>query len=264
MHRSEPIAKPGEGREDRMLWPAGKMQKRLAPGIHGSDRRGWYRRKDRRRRMAKKARSKKALKKAVAEAAPIRRKLKIDSGRPAEVLSSKVSYEGPLFRVQTDVIREPNGKEVTRDVIRHGGSAVILAIDRSKSKKDPLVLMERQFRHAAQQYLYELPAGKMDPGESHLEAAKRELLEETGYQARKWNQLVKYYASPGFLGEWHEVFLAEDLTPGMAQPEEDESIELQFVPLSRLLRLIDKGQIQDGKTMISVMYYVRSQGRRKK
>ncbi|HZZ41280.1 MAG TPA: NUDIX hydrolase [Acidobacteriaceae bacterium] len=214
--------------------------------------------------MAKKARSKKSLKKAVADAAPVKRKLKIDPGGPAKVLSSKVSYDGPLFRVQTDVIREPNGKEVTRDVIRHGGSAVILAVDRSKSKKDPLVLLERQFRHAAQQYLYELPAGKMDPGESHLEAAKRELLEETGYQARKWTKLVKYFASPGFLGEWHQVFLAEDLIPGQAQPEDDESIELQFVPLSRLLRLIDKGEIQDGKTVISAMYYVRSQGHRKK
>jgi ADP-ribose pyrophosphatase len=214
--------------------------------------------------MAKKAISKKSLKKAVADAAPVRRKLKIDAGGPAKVLSSKVSYEGPLFRVQTDRIREPNGKEVTRDVIRHGGSAVILAIDRSRNKKDPLVLLERQFRHAAQQYLYELPAGKMDPGESHLDAAKRELLEETGYQAHKWTKLVKYFASPGFLGEWHQVFLAEDLIAGQAQPEDDESIELQFVPLSRMLRLIDKGEIQDGKTVISVMYYVRSQGRRKK
>lgn len=213
--------------------------------------------------MARKQRGKKALKKAVADAAPVKRKLKIDAGGPAKVLSSKVSYVGPLFRVQTDVIREPNGKEVTRDVIRHGGSVVILAIDRS-NKKDPLVLLERQFRHAAQQYLYELPAGKMDPGEAHLDAAKRELLEETGYQARKWTKLVKYFASPGFLGEWHQVFLAEDLVAGQAQPEDDESIELQFVPLSRMLRLIDKGQIQDGKTMISIMYYVRSQERRKK
>lgn len=214
--------------------------------------------------MAKKAESKRTLKKASADAVPIKRKLKIDAGGPAKVLSSKMSYEGPLFRVQTDRIREPNGKEVTRDVIRHGGSAVILAIDGSKSKKDPLVLVERQFRHAAQQFLYELPAGKMDPGESHLDAAKRELIEETGYQARKWTKLVKYFASPGFLGEWHQVFLAEDLVAGEAQPEEDESIELQFVPLSRLLRLIEKGQIQDGKTIISAMYYVRSRGRRKK
>lgn len=214
--------------------------------------------------MAKKAISKKALTNAVVEAAPVKRKLKIDSGKPAEVLASNIAYEGPLFRVQTDVIREPNGKEVTRDVIRHGGSAVIFAIDSSKSRKDPLVLLERQFRHAAQQFMYEVPAGKMDPGEDHLTAAKRELLEETGYQARQWTRLVKYFASPGFLGEWHEVFLAEDLRPGLAQPEEDESIELQFVPLSRLLRLIDKGRILDGKTIISALYYVRSLRRKKK
>lgn len=214
--------------------------------------------------MAKKKISKKALKKAVVDTVPVKRKLKIDAGKPAQVLASKVAYDGPLFRVQTDSIREPNGKQVTRDVIRHGGSAVILAIDSSRNRKDPLVLLERQFRHAAQQYLYEVPAGKMDPGEDHLAAAKRELLEETGYQAGKWTKLVKYFASPGFLGEWMQVFLAEDLKPGLAQPEEDESIELQFVPLSRLLRLIEKGQILDGKTMISVMYYVRSLRGKKK
>lgn len=205
--------------------------------------------------MAKKNR--KSVKKKDPHAVPVKRKLKIDAGGPAEVLSSTVAYEGPLFRVVSEQVREPNGKEAQRDVVRHNGSAVILALDTSKSKKDPLVLIERQFRHAAQQYLYEVPAGKMDEGEDHLDAAKRELLEETGYQAQKWTKLVKYFASPGFLGEWMQVFLAEGLTPGEAKPEEDESIELQFVPLSDLLRLIDAGKIRDGKTLISVMYYSR-------
>lgn len=207
--------------------------------------------------------NKKAAKKDQ-NAVPVRRKLKIDAGKPAEVRSSKVSYEGPLFRVLSEQIREPNGKEVQRDVIRHNGSVVILALDRSKRKKDPLVLIERQFRHAAQQFLYEVPAGKMEAGEDHLEAAKRELLEETGYQAKKWTKLVKYFASPGFLGEWMQVFLAEDLTPGQAQPEEDESFELQFVPVSELLRLIDAGKIRDGKTLISVLHYARMNARRRK
>lgn len=188
---------------------------------------------------------------------PVRKKLRIDAGRPATALSSKVAYEGPLFRVVTDEIREPNGNKVRRDIIRHNGSVVVLAIERGKSKKDPLVLIERQFRHAAQQYLYEVPAGTMDPGEEHLQAAKRELLEETGYQAKKWTHLTKYFASPGFLGEWMQVFLAEDLTAGKAQPEEDESLELQFVPLSELLRLIEAGKILDGKTIISVLLYAR-------
>ena len=190
----------------------------------------------------------------------VKKKLRIDPGRPARVLTSKVSYEGPLFRVLSEDIEEPNGKKVFRDVIRHNGSVVILAVDRSKSKKNPLVLIERQYRHAAQQFLYEVPAGKMEDGEDHLEAAKRELLEETGYQAKKWTKLARYFASPGFLGEWMQVFLAEDLTPGEAHPEEDESFELQFVPLSELLRLIDAGKVLDGKTLISVLWYARLKG----
>ena len=183
------------------------------------------------------------------------KKLKVDSGDPGKVLSSRVSYEGPLFRVLTDRLRELTGKEVTRDIIRHNGSVVILALEKSKSKKDPLVLIERQFRHAAQQYLYEVPAGTIDAGEDPLAAAQRELLEETGYQAKKWTQLLKYFASPGFLGEWMQIFLAEGLTPGPAAPEEDESLELQFVPLSELLRLIGAGKIRDGKTIVSAGFY---------
>ncbi|MFP5230591.1 MAG: NUDIX hydrolase [Acidobacteriota bacterium] len=189
---------------------------------------------------------------------PVVRKLKVRHGGPAKVMSSKEVFGGPLFRVMRDQIEEPTGKKAMRDVIRHNGSAVILAVDDRKSKKDPLVLIERQFRHAAQHYLYEVPAGKMDDGEDHLEAAKRELKEETGYTAKKWSKLVRYFASPGFLGEWMQVFLAEGLTAGEAQPEEDESFELQFVPLSELLKLADAGEIRDGKTLISVMFYARS------
>jgi len=192
------------------------------------------------------------------------KKLKIREGGPAKVLKSTEVFAGPLFRVLRDEIEEPDGKRTTRDVIRHNGSAVILAVDESKSRKDPLVLIERQFRHAAQHYLYEVPAGKMEDGEDHLEAAKRELEEETGYRAKKWSKLVRYFASPGFLGEWMQVFLAEELTPGEARPEEDESFELQFVPLSELLRLIDEGKIRDGKTLISVLYYARMAGGQKR
>lgn len=205
--------------------------------------------------MAKKKKKDRAKKDPNAIA--VVKKLKIDPGKPAEVVSSRVSYSGPLFRVLSEEIREPNGKEANRDIIRHNGSVVILALDKSKSKKDPLVLIERQYRHAALQFLYEVPAGKMDTGEDHLDAAKRELREETGYQAKKWTKLVKYFASPGFLGEWMQVFVAEGLTPGKAQPEEDESFELQFVRLSEVLRLIDAGKIQDGKTLISVLCYAR-------
>lgn len=213
----------------------------------------------------KKKKSEKKQGKAGAKlGAPVVRELKIREGGPAKVLTSEEVFAGPLFRVRRDEIEEPTGKKVTRDVIRHNGSVVILAIDRRKNKKEPLVLIERQFRHAAQHYLYEVPAGKIETGEDHLEGAKRELLEETGYTAKKWTKLVRYFASPGFLGEWMQVFLAEDLTLGKAQPEEDESFELQFVPLPELLKLIDGGKIRDGKTMIAVMYYARWSAKKKR
>jgi ADP-ribose pyrophosphatase len=180
----------------------------------------------------------------------------------AKVLSSKLQYEGPLFKIFTDHILEPNGIESTRDVVRHNGSAVVLAIDDSKSKRDPLILMELQYRHAAGQYMWELPAGKIDGKETRLAAAKRELIEETGYRAKKWTPLIRYFASPGFLGEWMQIFLAEGLTLGKAQPEDDERIELYFISLSEVLRLIDAGVILDGKTLVGVQYFARIRRRR--
>lgn len=175
----------------------------------------------------------------------------------ADLISSKVVFDGPLFKVRHDTIVEPGGKRAERDVIRHNGSVVILALDSSKSRKDPWVVMERQYRHAANQYLWELPAGKLDSGEAPLAGAQRELKEETGYRAKKWRPLVEYFASPGFLGESMKVFLAEGLVAGDAHPEEDEQIELRLVRLSDVLRMIEKGAILDGKTLTSVLLYTR-------
>ena len=180
-----------------------------------------------------------------------------------EVLSSEVAFAGPLFRVLREEVREPGDKIAHRDVIRHNGSVVILPVLDS-SKKDPLIVMERQYRHAAGQYLWEVPAGKMDEGEERLTAAKRELKEETGYRAKKWTKLVRYFASPGFLGEWMQVFLAEGLVPGEATPEEDELLEVVLVPLSEVLRMIDEGKILDGKTLVSVQLYARMRTKKKK
>ncbi|MFZ0303433.1 MAG: NUDIX hydrolase [Terracidiphilus sp.] len=182
----------------------------------------------------------------------------------ATVVSSEVVYTGPLFRVLHDKIVEPGGFKNERDVIRHNGSVVILAIDNSKNKKNPWVVMERQYRHAANQFLWELPAGKIEPGEDPLEGAKRELAEETGYRAKKWKPLVEYYASPGFLGEAFKVFVAEGLEAGDAAPEEDEKIELRLVKLSELIEMIEKGAILDGKTLSSVLLYDRLKRRKGK
>ena len=181
----------------------------------------------------------------------------------AVVLSSKTSYKGKVFNVTTDKVTEPGGITSIRDVIRHNGSVVILAVDNSAvnpatGEPDPTILIERQYRHAAGQFLLELPAGRIEPGEAPLAAAKRELIEETGFHARRWSRLIRYYASPGFLAETMQVFLAQDIHPGVAQPEPDEKISLHHIPLSELLRQIESGKILDGKTILSVLLFARS------
>src|SRR6202167_874588 len=198
------------------------------------------------------------------KARKLARSIEITEVESAELLSSVVVYQGSLFRVLHDKLLEPGGKPSERDVIRHNGSVVILAIDSSKSKKDPWIVIERQYRHAANQYLWELPAGKLDAGEEPLAGAQRELAEETGYSAKKWRALVEYYASPGFLGESMKVFVAEGLIAGNAHPEEDEEIEFRLVKLSDVLKMIDKGAVKDGKTLTSVLLYARQSNRKGK
>ncbi len=185
------------------------------------------------------------------------RKVSVAVEETAQVLSSEVVFDGKLFRVVRDRLIEPGGYENERDVVRHNGSAVILAVDSSKSKKNPWVVMERQYRHAAGRFLWELPAGKVEPGEDLLEGAQRELAEETGYRAKKWKLLAEYWASPGFLGESMTLFLAEGLSVGETNPEEDEKIELRLVKLSEVLKMVEKGAIQDGKTLIGILLYAR-------
>ncbi|HEY0309267.1 MAG TPA: NUDIX hydrolase [Acidobacteriaceae bacterium] len=195
---------------------------------------------------------KSAKKKAAAPAASKSKKPKLPPR--ATVISSKLSYKGPLFSVFTDKLREPNGTTGIRDVIRHSGSVVILAVDETDAGA-PVVIMEQQYRHAAGQYLWELPAGRREPGETPLAAAKRELIEETGYRAKKWKKLVRYYASPGFLGEWMEIWLARGISEGIAEPEADEHIHIVRMPLSELLQRIEAGKIMDGKTIIGASLY---------
>ena len=171
----------------------------------------------------------------------------------AQLVSSELSYKGKVFSVYTDTVIEPGYDHPnTRDVIRHSGSVVILAIDESTNPADPDVILIRQYRHAAGQFLLELPAGRIEPGEPPLAGAKREMIEETGFRARKWTLLTKYFASPGFLGEWMQIYLARDLKQGEATPEEDEHIEIVRTPLSEAMDLVAGNQIHDGKTLIGL------------
>jgi ADP-ribose diphosphatase len=175
--------------------------------------------------------------------------------KKSRLISSKLAYKGRVFSVFSDKVEEPGGHLNTRDVIRHNGSVVILAVDESRNPADPDVILERQYRHAAGQFLIELPAGRVEPGESTLAAAKREMIEETGYRAKRWTLLTKYFASPGFLGEWMQIYLARDIREGAATPEPDEQIEILRLPLSEALALVAANKIHDGKTLIGLMLY---------
>ena len=169
----------------------------------------------------------------------------------AKVLSSKTVYQGRIFNVVVDKVREPSGVMVTREIVRHRGSVVILAVT---GKRGPKVLLERQYRYAAMANLWELPAGKIDRGEKPLASAKRELLEETGYQARSWKKFLEFYVSPGFLDEMMFIYLATGLTLGKAQPEADEFIESRWVSLDTAIKMIARGTIIDAKTACSILW----------
>ena len=169
-----------------------------------------------------------------------------------QVISSKVVHSAPVFQVTSDEVIEPSGVQVRRDIIRHPGSVVVLALD--ESKKMPSVLLIRQYRYAADQDLWELPAGRIDPGEDALNGAKRELAEETGYSAREWKLALYYYASPGFLDETMSVFAARDLRKGKATPEEDEFITSKFVPLDQAVQWVMSGKLRDGKAISGVLW----------
>src|SRR6266536_243815 len=162
-----------------------------------------------------------------------------------KITSSKQVYDCGLFRVTEDVAVDPKTKfQIKRSIVRHVGSAVMMAVDDKKR-----VLLVRQYRLPAESYLWELPAGRLDPGEKPLQAAKRELAEETGYRARKWKKLVSFFVSPGYVQERMTIFVAPDLTEGEPTPMEDERIEVRWFKPKELDKMIRKGQIQDAKTM---------------
>jgi ADP-ribose pyrophosphatase len=177
---------------------------------------------------------------------------KSSRAKKARLISSRPVYRGPAFSVSHDEVLEPSGVRARRDIVHHTGSVVILAVD--ESGKEPMVLLERQYRHAAQQYLWELPAGRIDKGEKALPAAKRELLEETGYKAAHWRRIFCFYASPGFVAETMTVFLATGLRSGTAQPEDDEVIEVRFVPLKEAIQMVMRDGIRDAKTIVGVLW----------
>jgi ADP-ribose pyrophosphatase len=166
-----------------------------------------------------------------------------------KLTSSKEVYKCSLFRVTEDEAVDPKtGFEIKRSIVRHAGSAVMMAVDEKKR-----ILLVRQYRLPAEKYLWELPAGRLDPGEKPLQAARRELIEETGYRARTWKKLASFFVSPGFVQERMTIFLATGLTAGTATPMDDERIETRWFTTRELATLIREGKIEDAKTLIGFM-----------
>ncbi|HWR17666.1 MAG TPA: NUDIX hydrolase [Terriglobales bacterium] len=192
--------------------------------------------------------------------------------KPVKILSSKVAYRGPVFQITSDQVKEPSGVTVRRDIVRHSGSVVMMAVENSsllsrsktKPKGEPRVLLVRQYRYTANDFIWELPAGRIDEGEDELPAAKRELIEETGFTADRWKRVLYFFVSPGFLDETMAVYLAEGLRPGQAKPEEDEFIGKRFFPLSQAVRMVMKGAIRDAKTIASLLWLQQAQNGQKR
>lgn len=168
-----------------------------------------------------------------------------------KVISSKELLKTKIFSVVEEEARDASGFEIQRAIVRHSGSAVILVSDEKER-----VLLVRQYRLPAQKELWELPAGRLDPGENALQAAKRELREETGFKAKKWTRLTTFWASPGYVEEKMTIFLATELTEGEKEPMDDERIEMKWFTRKELHSAILEGAISDGKTLIGFFFWM--------
>jgi ADP-ribose pyrophosphatase len=169
----------------------------------------------------------------------------------AEILGSEMVYQGKVFGVRRDEVLEPDGLRATREVITHPGSVVVLPV-----LPDGRIVMVRQYRHATRQYLWELVAGRKEPEETPKQGAARELLEETGYRAKRFKVFLDVFPTPGFLEERMYLLLAEGLTAGEAQPEEDEKIEVRAFKLKDLKQMIKSGRLRDAKSIAGILYYL--------
>lgn len=169
-------------------------------------------------------------------------------------IGSRRVYTGRVINLDLDTVRFPNGSTGELEMIRHPGASAIVPFLGDPNGPDPEILLLRQFRYAAEEVLYEVPAGRLDPGEDPLDCARRELLEETGCRASHIEHLYTMYTTPGFTDEKIHVFMAVGLERGETDHEPDEFITVEGVTLSAALGLIQKGEIKDAKTALSILF----------
>jgi ADP-ribose pyrophosphatase len=165
-----------------------------------------------------------------------------------KILSREKIWQGRIFEIERDCLRDASGREMIREVVRHPGGAGALAVN-----ADGDVALVRQYRHPAGRELLEIPAGKLEYGEDPAACAARELEEEIGFQAGIIRELSVFYSTPGFCEEQLHIFLATDLTPVSRRLDEDEVIEVIWLPLTEAVALIGKGDIVDSKTIIALL-----------
>jgi len=169
-------------------------------------------------------------------------------------LGSRRVYTGRVLNLDIDQVRFPNGSTGELEIIRHPGASAVLPFLSDPASDDPQILLIKQYRYAAEDFLYELPAGRLDPNESPLNCARRELLEETGCSAQTIEPLYTFYTTPGFIDERIHGFMASGLTRGESKREADEFMTLETMTLSDALELIQKGEIRDAKTAVLILF----------
>ena len=166
----------------------------------------------------------------------------------AMLLERKMIYEGRVIKVSVDTVDLPNGMRLPLEIVRHPGGAAVVAIDAQER-----ICLLRQFRHAAGGYIYELPAGKLEPDEPPEVTARRELVEEAAVDAAHWESLGAYFSSPGVFTEIIHLYLARNLTPAAAAPEADEVFQVEWWPLDQAVQRAASGELTDAKTIIGIL-----------
>lgn len=169
-------------------------------------------------------------------------------------LASRRVYTGRVVNLDVDRVRFPDGSEGELEMIHHPGASAVVPFLSDPAGPDPEILLIRQYRYAAGGYLYEVPAGCLEPGEAPLDCARRELREETGCEATDLSLMTSLFTTPGFTDEVIHLFLATGITRGVSRREADEFLEIETMGMSRALKMIEAGDIRDAKTIVSVLY----------
>jgi ADP-ribose diphosphatase len=169
-------------------------------------------------------------------------------------ISSQRIYTGRVINLDVDKVEFPDGSVGELEMVRHPGASAVLPFLSDPRGEDPQILLILQYRYAADAFIYEVPAGRLEPGETPESCAHRELLEETGCTAQRVERMTTVYTTPGFTDERIHLFLATGITRGEAQREADEFVENKVMPLSQALEMIERGEIVDGKTTIALMF----------